>query len=272
MLARCEPKHRPDRPRVLEAGWYVDCSAEGQRHHGTNTGDCHQPSAHPIVTGKRQQMAVQNGELLAEYPSDDQHRLDHEDQIGIVPDQLLDPSLKLSRPTISLKRSTQISARIHNNAGRVPHLSAKGQKRTSTVWISRVREKQLLAIDLVVADGFLTLRRTQPIDELLAVLLPHQRMLGGVYECDAILIEHALVPLDQHLQVAFVLKMGPRGAVGQHIAVAPGCRVEGGVHALRDRAVPRAVFILNIDPRILVPDHEFSHMGAGAVAARYEGC
>jgi hypothetical protein len=41
-----------------------------------------------------------------------------------------------------------------------------------------VRIEQLLAIDLVVGDRLLPFRRHQPVDELLAELLLHVRILG----------------------------------------------------------------------------------------------
>src|SRR3974390_3629728 len=84
----------------------------------------------------------------------------------------------------------------------------------SAIRVRCVRKEHLLAVDLVPADGFLAFPRTQPIDELLAVLLPHQRMHGGVYECDAILIEHGLVPLNHTPEVAFAFETGPRGPIG----------------------------------------------------------
>ena len=56
-----------------------------------------------------------------------------------------------------------------------------------------VRIEQLLAVDLVVGDLLLSFRRNQLVDELLAELLLHVRMLRRVDQHDAVLVEHALV-------------------------------------------------------------------------------
>jgi hypothetical protein len=54
------------------------------------------------------------------------------------------------------------------------------EARFSSVRISRVRIKQLLAIDRVVGDGLLALRRHHPIYERLPKVPLHIRMLGWI--------------------------------------------------------------------------------------------
>src|SRR4029450_10292493 len=53
------------------------------------------PPAHLIVPGDRQQSAVQNCNLLAQHPPDNEQRLDQRGQIGKILDQLLDAHLEL---------------------------------------------------------------------------------------------------------------------------------------------------------------------------------
>jgi len=72
MLTGRQSKHRPDRLGVSEAGWHVDGGAIGQRHHGADTGDRHQAPAHVIIPDDGQQAAVQDADLLAKYPPDNE--------------------------------------------------------------------------------------------------------------------------------------------------------------------------------------------------------
>ena len=82
ILAGCQSKHRPDRLGVAKARRHIDGGAVGQRHHRTDTGDRHQPPAHLVVPDDGQQAAVQDGELLAQHPPDNEQRLDQHGQIG----------------------------------------------------------------------------------------------------------------------------------------------------------------------------------------------
>jgi hypothetical protein len=54
----------------------------------------------------------------------------------------------------------------------------RARTQRSGVWIVGVRIKELLAIDLVVRDRILTIRRDQPIDELLTEIPFDTWMLG----------------------------------------------------------------------------------------------
>jgi hypothetical protein len=94
--------HCSDRLGVLEAGGYVDGSAIGQRHHRANTGDRHQAPSH--VPHDDQQTAVQDADLLTQHPPDNEHRFDQHGEVGGILDQLLDPLLELTVPTIPTLR------------------------------------------------------------------------------------------------------------------------------------------------------------------------
>src|SRR6185295_16261706 len=69
-----------------------------------------------------------------------------------------------------------------------------------------VRKKQLLAADLVFGDCFLALGRDQPVDERLAHHLLHVRMLHGIHQHYAVLVEQVPIALDCDHQVAAVLE------------------------------------------------------------------
>ena len=130
----------------------------------------------------------------------------------------------------------------------------------SSVRISGFRKKQPLAINLVVGDGLLALRRYQPVDEHLAQLFLHLRMFVWVHQNDGVLIEHASVAFHQDLKVALVFERNPSAAVGECIAA--GGRVLYGAWAFIPRSIglyPLAVEFLDVDPIVLVPEHEFTH-------------
>src|SRR5262245_56642536 len=138
------------------------------------------------------------------------------------------------------------------------------------VGISRVGEEQLLAIDLIVGDGFLTFRRYQRIDEWLTDFGLHVRMFGRGHRYTGLLVDHAFVVFNENWQVTPVLEVYPRRAVGQDIAIAGDRHLERSIHTLVNRCVPGAAVVLDIDPEVLVPDHEFLDMGARTIAPRYE--
>src|SRR4029453_10548192 len=48
--------------------------------------------------------------------------------------------------------------------------------------------------------------------------------------------------------------------------------MERGLHPPIKRFVPRAVEFLDVDANVLVPKHEFTHVGSRVIPARYEGC
>ena len=76
ILAGRQSQDCADGPGVSEARRHIDGGAEGQRHHRPDTGDRHQPPAHVIVTHDGQQAAVQDGDLLAQHPPDNEQRFD----------------------------------------------------------------------------------------------------------------------------------------------------------------------------------------------------
>src|SRR5262249_43648491 len=107
--------------------------------------------------------------------------------------------------------------------------------------------EQLLAVNLVIGDCLLAFVRNEPVDELLAKLLLHMRMLGRVNQDDTVLVEQQFVPLHRDDEVGLVLERNPRAAVRHNIGSAACCYVERGTHALPDRFVPRPSFLLDVD-------------------------
>src|SRR5262249_38297586 len=61
--------------------------------------------------------------------------------------------------------------------------------------------EQLLTVNLVIGDCLLAFVRNEPVDELLAKLLLHMRMLGRVNQDDTILVEQQFVPLHRDDEV-----------------------------------------------------------------------
>ena len=59
-----------------------------------STRDRHQAPAHVVIPDDGQQAAVQDAELLAKHPPDNQQRLDQHSQVGEVLDQLFDARLE----------------------------------------------------------------------------------------------------------------------------------------------------------------------------------
>src|SRR6516165_85084 len=143
----------------------------------------------------------------------------------------------------------------------------KFPRHASRVRVVRVRIEQLLAVDLVIGDGLLSLRRNEPVDEGLTELLLYMRMPLGIYQHHAILIEKPLVALDRDREVAAVLERQPGAAIRQHVGV--GCRrsVERRAHALPDRLVPGMPIHLDVDIGRL-PEVELGDVRAGAITAR----
>src|SRR6516225_7173706 len=134
-----------------------------------------------------------------------------------------------------------------------------------------LRPEQLLAVNLVIGDCLLAFVRNEPVDELLAKLLLHMRMLGRVNQDDTVLVEQPFVPLHRDDEVGLVLERKPRATVRHNIGSAGCCYVERGTHALPDRYVPRPSLLLDVDADAL-PEIDFRNMRAGVVAARDKGC
>src|SRR5215204_2852167 len=74
MLGGCQSKYSPDRLGLPKAGGHVDCDAIGQRNHRADTRDCHETPAHIIVPDNGQQAALQDADLLAKRPPDNEQR------------------------------------------------------------------------------------------------------------------------------------------------------------------------------------------------------
>ena len=74
-------------------------TAIGQREHRANTGNRHQAPAHIIVADDGQHAAMQDAELLANHPPDNEQRFHQYGQIGKVFDKLLDAPIRASCPS-----------------------------------------------------------------------------------------------------------------------------------------------------------------------------
>ncbi len=74
IFGRRQPKCRPNRLGVFEAGRHIDTGAEGQSHHRADPRDTHQTPADLIVPHDGQPTAVQDGELIAKDPPNDKKR------------------------------------------------------------------------------------------------------------------------------------------------------------------------------------------------------
>src|SRR5215471_2081265 len=98
ILGGCQSQHCSDCLRVPEAGWHIDRDAIGQRDHRPDTRDGHQAAAHIIVPDDGQQAAMQDAELLANDPPDNEQRFHQHGQIGNALDKLPNTHLVLDRP------------------------------------------------------------------------------------------------------------------------------------------------------------------------------
>src|SRR5262249_43746486 len=156
----------------------------------------------------------------------------------------------------------------------VAHLSISlltNWARYSGVALFALGPEQLLAVNLVIGDCLLAFVRNEPVDELLAKLLLHMRMLGRVNQDDTVLVEQQFVSLHRDDEVGLVLERNPRAAVRHNIGSAGCCYVERGTHALPNRFVPGPSLLLDVDADAL-PEIDFRNVRAGVVAARDEGC
>src|SRR5688572_21279917 len=110
-----------------------------------------------------------------------------------------------------------------------------------------IREKKLLAADLVRGDGLLSFARNDPVDESLPHLALHREVLRRIDQDDAVLVEQALVSLQDHGQRRGILEGEPGAAIGEDIGVESRRRVERGSHARSGFAVPGALVFGDID-------------------------
>jgi hypothetical protein len=69
-----------------------------QRDQRADTRDRHQAPAHIILPDNGQQTAMQDDDLFAKRPPDNEHRLDQHRQVGEVLNKLPDAGLKLHLP------------------------------------------------------------------------------------------------------------------------------------------------------------------------------
>lgn len=80
--------------------------------------------------------------------------------------------------------------------------------------------KQLLPVDGVVGDIILTGRRNKEVDELLTQRRADVRVFRWIHQDHPVLIEQALIPLNDDTQHALVLKVDPSATIGKNISVA----------------------------------------------------
>src|SRR5258707_15732231 len=97
------------------------------------------------------------------------------------------------------------------------------RRASSCARLPRVGEEKLLAVDLVIINGLLTLRRGYPLDKRLSQFLLDGGVLGGIDQDDAVLVEKSLVALEQDREIAAVLEGEPGSAICQYVRADP-CR------------------------------------------------
>src|SRR5262249_50930932 len=110
----------------------------------------------------------------------------------------------------------------------------------------KIRDEELLALDLVSRDCVLALSRYQPINEGLAQVRLHMRVIGGIHQYHVILVKQALVALNDDIKFAAVLKRDPGAAIRKHISVGSGGDVEGGLHAPTDLLAPMTLVFRDV--------------------------
>src|SRR5215831_20210138 len=133
ILGGCQSKHRPDRLGLPEASRYIDGDTKGQCDHRSNAGDGHQAPAHVIVPDDGQQAAMQDAELLANDPPDNEQRFHQHGQIGKAFDKLPDTRLELHRPDHA-DLETEVA-----QAGAQIVLDGNGLRCSSLRWVSSTR-------------------------------------------------------------------------------------------------------------------------------------
>ena len=82
----------------METSGHIDGGTVSQRHHRANARDRHQAPAHLIIPHDSQQAAMQDDDLFAQHPPDNEHGFDQHRQVGEVLNQLPDARLELYLP------------------------------------------------------------------------------------------------------------------------------------------------------------------------------
>src|SRR5258708_2355312 len=126
-------------------------------------------------------------------------------------------SVSAERRLPAAKRCTASAALARAHI--VAATSARAMRITSRSGNGGVGEEQLLAVDLVVGDRLLALGRDEPVDEGLAQLVLHVRMLCRIHQDDAVLVEQLVVAFDRDGEVAAVLEREPGAAIGERVGV-----------------------------------------------------
>ena len=73
----------------MEASGYVDGWRDRSAHHGADAGGRHRASAHFVVPDDGQQATMQDDDLFAECPPDNEQGFDQPGQVGEALDQLV---------------------------------------------------------------------------------------------------------------------------------------------------------------------------------------
>src|SRR5690625_4997555 len=127
--------------------------------------------------------------------------------------------------------------------------------------------EELLAVELIGADGFLPFLGNQPVDEGLAFLRLDVLVTLRIHQDHAILVEEAVVSFDQDLQVAAVLEADPGAAISERVRGHLSRGVQGWTH-------PGAGFTIPASGRLdfrRLPDSHLRLVGAGIVTAGRKG-
>src|SRR5262249_4874763 len=108
----------------------------------------------------------------------------------------------------------------------------------SSFWRVGGRMKQLLAIDLVVANCSLTFGRGQPADSAARRFLLGFWVFLRVEQDHIIAVQQARITLDEHRKVALVAETQPGSAIGEGVRAHRCGRVERRPHAAANIPVP----------------------------------
>src|SRR5262245_24373389 len=96
-------------------------------------------------------------------------------------------------------------------------------------------------------------------------------MLLRVHQHHAILVEESLVALDEDRKIALVLEREPRTPIREDVGVHRPRAIKRRSHPLAGVAIPRALGLVEVNPRHL-PQLKLGHVRAALVAARYKWC
>src|SRR5438477_3300223 len=82
-----------------------------------------------------------------------------------------------------------------------------------------IREEQLLAADFVRGDRFLSLPRDEPVDEPLSEIALDVRMLLGIHQHHAVLVEQTTIAFYDDSEIATVFERKPSSAICEDVSI-----------------------------------------------------